>query len=498
MKKVLLSILTLLVAFTSCDDTTGTIGGSLTDLSDKLDITTAVYGVSTESVVADSVLARSSSGYLGKVLDPETDSYVTCNYMSQLHSFSDKVFPPKDSICSIADGEIIADSCIMIVSFKSWYGDSLAAMRCTIHELERPMEEDQKYYSSFSPLANGYIRKAAGSIHKSKNYAVINMELEENDRSNSSYIPYFTISLNDPYTDRNGKTYNNYGSYLLQKYYTNRASFDNSYDFTHDICPGFYYETTGGVGSMLNVYVTQLNVYYRYSVNGKAVTGISNFSGTEEVLQKTSITQDKSKIQSIADEGDHTYLKTPAGIYTRVTLPIDSVLRDYSVKNGYVLRKDSINTARMTIKRLNSQNNGNYTFAAPQTLLVVPDTMKNEFFTNRMVADYRKTFLVSYSSTENGYVFGNISSLISNLAKDKLNYINAHPGMTSDEYDSKFPNWNKVVLVPVKTSYNSTSTSQVLSKVTNDMSLGSTRLEGGKDNPGSIKLNVIYTKFQGK
>ena len=54
-------------------------------------------------------------------------------------------------------------------------------------------------------------------------------------------------------------------------------------------------------------------------------------------------------------------------------------------------------------------------------------------------------------------------------------------------------NWNKVVIVPVTVTTNSSN--QII-KVVHDMSLTSTRLVGGDDNPnGPIRLSVVYSKF---
>ena len=53
----------------SCDDTTDTIGGSLTDNVDKLEISTDTFQVETRSILADSVLSRSVTGYLGSLHD---------------------------------------------------------------------------------------------------------------------------------------------------------------------------------------------------------------------------------------------------------------------------------------------------------------------------------------------------------------------------------------------------------------------------------------------
>jgi hypothetical protein len=56
-------------------------------------------------------------------------------------------------------------------------------------------------------------------------------------------------------------------------------------------------------------------------------------------------------------------------------------------------------------------------------------------------------------------------------------------------------NWNKAVLVPVDVNFN-TSNTQSFQQLTHQMSVTSTRLVGGSENPnGPIKLSVIYSKF---
>ena len=75
--------LSLSVAFTACDDTTDTIGNSLTDTSDLLDVATATFDVSSSSFTVDSVLSRNTTGYLGKIRDPESGNYITGDFMAQ-------------------------------------------------------------------------------------------------------------------------------------------------------------------------------------------------------------------------------------------------------------------------------------------------------------------------------------------------------------------------------------------------------------------------------
>ena len=80
----------------------------------------------------------------------------------------------------------------------------------------------------------------------------------------------------------------------------------------------------------------------------------------------------------------------------------------------------------------------------------------------------------------------------------KTKYIAAHPGTTNEQYEALFPNWNKAIIIPVTTkiiavdSYGNTK----LIRVAHDMSISSTKLIGGKDNPNAIKMSCIYSKFQ--
>lgn len=498
MRRFFFPIVALVIALSSCDDTTEGIGGSLVHSSDMLDIVTATYNVSTESVVADSVLSLSTLGYIGKVKDPETNAYITCNYMTQFHTLEGyELFPPDSMTFKGEDGKVYADSCEIIVSYNKFYGDSLALMKLTLHEMERPMEENKDFYSSFSPAKNGYLR--TDGIHKSKSYTLADQSLN----IGNDYVPYFKIPLNEPYTDKDGVTYNNYGTYIMQKYYSNPKSFASSYDFLHDVCPGFYIESSNGVGSMTYVYATQLNVHYKYNIKVKenkdsTIHYTSNFSGTEEVLQFTDVSQDAEQIKELASDGTCTYLKTPAGIFTRITIPVDEVMRDMSYPSSYKLRDDTLSTARMSLKCYNDETTSLYRLPAPSTLLVLVDTLKYDFFAEGKVADSRKSMLVSLSTNDKSYTFSNLSSIITTLAREKQAYISQHSGMTSEEYNLKFPNWNKLLLIPVKTNYATVGQQSMLTKVTHDMSLGSVRLVGGKNNKDTIQLSVIYSKFRNK
>ena len=250
----------------SCDDTTDTIGQSLIENGDAIEIATDSFIVSTRSVIADSVLSRNVTGYLGKIRDPETGAYVTGDFMTQFHVVEGyDTFMKRDSIMSKWNGDISADSCELIFQYSSFYGDSLASMNARVYEMDKPMTEGLNYYTNFNPMTEGFIRK--NGFLADKAYSIANLSLPTSDRYASGYIPYFSVPLNDPYTDKNGVTYNNFGTYLMRQYYEHPEYFKNSVAFANHVLPGVFIKYESGLGSMAYISSVRLLTYYKYHQN---------------------------------------------------------------------------------------------------------------------------------------------------------------------------------------------------------------------------------------
>lgn len=480
MKTIIYTVIAIISCITiaSCDDTTDSIGNSLTDNMDMLKVTTDTFNVATRSIVADSVLSRSTTGYLGKIRDIETGNYITGDFMAQFSTLENYKLPEKDSIISLQDGEVIADSCSIRLFYTDYYGDSLATMNITAYEMNEPMKEGVKYYSNFDPIAEGLIRNDGMKVNKT--YTLTDLSISDEDRADeSSYTPNIKINLNKPYTDKNGVTYNNYGTYIMRMYYEDPDRFKNSYNFIHEVCPGFYFKTNDGIGSMAYITVSQLNIYFRY-LNDSTYVGTTSFSATEEVLQTTNISNDKQNIADLANDNTCTYLKTPAGIFTEITLPVDEITENHS--------NDTINTAKISLTRINNNTHDEYSLSAPSTLLMIPKDSLYTFFENGDNVDYKKSFIATYSSSTNQYTFNNISGMITYMADIKKKGL-----AENSNWLSEHPDWNRVVVIPVSVTTNSSS--QIV-KIVHDMSLTSTKLVGGSENPYEpIKINVIYSKF---
>lgn len=488
----ILRLLTVLViaalTFAACDDTTEGIGGSITNKIDNINISDSAFNVTTKSIVAGAVLSRNNTGLIGKMKDPETGNYVKGDYMTQLSVLPTFSVDTLDYIKQANNGSIEADSCYLLVSYNASYGDTIAPMKVTAYEMTKPMSEDQEYYSDYDAF-----KAEAGWVSENNQHWSSNYNL-----SNTSDVKNFKIYLNKEYK-KGGKTYKNYGSYIMQTYAEHPEYFKTNYKFLHNVCPGFYIKNVGGTGNMAKIWNTELIFYWtRHKTINKDSTAVSigynRFDGTEEVLQLNKIENDTKNLEQLAskDQEKCTYLKSPAGIFTEVTLPIEDIMKGHE--------KDTLNTATISFPRLNNDNEDNpYNFATPSTILMVQKDSLKSFFEKSKLADNRTSYTASYSSTgtyKNAYTFQNIANLVSAMYKNK----------------GKGENWNKVVLVPVNVITTTQGYTTVISKINHDMSLASTRLIVGTDDPnkdyttdektgkkvasGPIRIKVIYSKFK--
>jgi len=475
------------LTFAACDDTTDNIGNSITNDVDNINITSNVFDVESQSIVSGPVLSRNNTGLIGQVKDPETGSYVEGDYMTQFGVLSSFGVDTLQYIKNANDGKLVADSCTLLVSYKSSYGDTIAPMKVTAYEMSKPMPE-KNYYSDYDAFEEGYVSK--GNFHAGATYNL----------SNNSDSKSFKISLNKPYTDKEGNTWNNYGTYILNTYEKHPEYFKSNWQFLHNVCPGFYLKHTGGIGNVANIWNTEIIFYYTRHKTVKASDGVTDstvvgtswnrFDGTEEVLQVNKITNSQDRLQELANEETCTYLKSPAGIFTELTLPVEDIMKGHE--------NDTLNAATISISRLNNiDNNNKYQFDVPSTILMVQKDSLQSFFENNELNDNRTSYTTTYnkssSGVRNAYTFYNISNLVATMYNNKVQ--NEKKDAT---WADKHPDWNKVVLVPVTLTTSTQNSTTVVTKINHDMALTSTRLVRGTKTNSPIKIKVIYSKFKEK
>ena len=458
---------------TACDDDTSSLG--IYPESDGISNSTAVYELTTRSLAMDSVVAYSMVNYLGSITDPETGADISADFAAQFYTFENYKFPSanlmlgEDENHVTKKGIVQCDSCEVRLYFDKYYGDENNPMKLEVYELSRDnlLNDDSVYYTTVDLVR--FLPENAKPI-ASRVFTPKDFNLSSVTLNSTSYTPNICITL--PKT---------IGQRMMDKYYENPNFYRDSYHFIRNVFPGLYFKTTNSNGTMLAVYVGALNLYYRFGdelVEDSVYNGLTRFAATPEVVQSTHFSNEDMD-QLVADN-TCTYLKTPAGICTEMTLPIDRLFAGEHAT-------DSISMASVTLTRYNKPQD-KYQLGIPGELLMVRKADATAFFHNHRVADNRTSYTTAFNTLYNTYTFNNIGRLIAYCKHEKMTKAREE-GITEDAWAAQHPNWNKVLLIPVVTSSN---TSGLQVSVNHDLSLNSIRLVGGNT---PIQMQVVYSKF---
>ena len=463
----------------SCTEDTGTLG--VYPQQDAISTSTASFGVLSNNLLNTVVSANSTACFLGKVIDPETDEAITATFAAQFHSFEGYTFPNREDIVTDDDGHL-CESIELRLFIKSVFGDKNNPMKLEVWPLSK--DDDKLLKESTTLYTNTdlwqFVDDSNGPV-ATKVFTATDYIMSEAERESSTYSDNVRIVLPQEIGDD-----------IMNAYYNDPNSFRDSYHFIRNVCPGYLFRIVSGTGTMLNLEVSTMNINFSYKdENSNTVDALCRFAATPEVIQSTQF--ESSNLDMLIGNEEYTMLKTPAGICTELTLPIDDIYKGHE--------NDSITRASITLTRINNQDedalNDDYALGIPQNILLVRKQNLNDFFAKHQVSDSQQSFTTSFFSTYNCYTFDNISRLISYCQHEKQAGMEAE-GLTEEEWKAAHPDWNHVVLVPVTiaTAVDSYGYNTQVS-VTQDLSLCSTKLVRGTEaNP--IKMQVIYSRFAGR
>ena len=447
----------------SCDDATTGIGDSTIAAGDSIPAGSAIYNVHTRSILADSVYARTSTAYLGKYTDPQFGEF-SADFIAQFNCTDNFEFP--ETVQEITGIK-------MRMFYDGFFGDSLNAMRMQIDTLDKviPEKELSTFYTSVDPTqyynenSNPVARKAFAARGTSANDSTI---VSYDSYGNATYYSYYWQDVKLPLT---------LGQHMFNKYKADKNNYKNAEAFIKNVLKGFYVHCTHGDGTILYINDMQLHLNFKYlieSSSGKVdslVNGSTIFAATKEVIQANHF-QNSDRLKELVEEKDYTYLKTPAGIFTEVTLPIEEIAEMHM--------RDTLNAASITFTRYNEKSESKYPMGIPQTLLMVRKCDMHKFFEKNETYDDQTSFIAQYvgsSETANTYSFPNISPLITQCINEK-------------QASKNDADWNKVVLIPVKTETDSNGS---IIGLKSNLDMESACLVGGEKNP--IKMQILYTTF---
>ena len=500
------TLLATLAVLIGCDDNTGSLGMDMLPPSDGMASHTVSFDVRTESVPAESVYAKSSTGYIGRFSDPDF-GYYESGFLTALNCTENFTLPDvyketewdTQGNATKASGIMTGDSVTrvqLVVYYDEWFGDSLNACRMSAYELHSALDYDNRY-TDVNPRdyydEDGLLGRKAYSAYDT---TVPDSVRNATDSSgNPLYMPsvFFTLPNKEFGEDRILKPYRDPATHHY---------FDNSQNFIDNVFKGVYLTTDQGDGTILYVYRVdlqmQFNFFYVNDTTGvklKKKDGTDStyystntvFSSTKEVTQLNHFLN-SDKLQERINEKGWTYLKSPAGIFTQATLPYDEIHSQ--------LANDTLNGARLTFTNYRQENKHDFSMEAPASVLLVRKQDYKAFFENNEVTDNITSYIATRTSGSNQYVYSNIARLVSTCVQEKEKArAAAGDAWNEEQWMQEHPDWDKVLLIPVSVSYDTSGSSQRIIGIQHDLQPGFTKLQGGPEGE-SLKLEVTYTRFQ--
>ena len=383
-KNSFLLLLCLLVCW-GCYDDLGQIGSGIQPEDDLIVVYADTFTFSARTIQTDSVYVRSSISLLGEVYDPFYGS-IKSSYLCQFYS------PPQNQpFPSIVINDKI-DSVTLKIVFPSWIGDSLTMMQAAVYPVKDDNPLSLQTYTHIN--INDYVDLNNPSWIAKKSYTAHNTAIPDSlQRQLFIRLPDFI-----------GETFYN----ASKKSEAEGNPFVNQSKF-NEFFPGLHVRTIGGIGNILNISKTLLNFHYKTTITNEDgsktdTTVVTSFSATSEVIQLNKV--ENYDLDQLLNDKTAAYLKTPAGVYTVVGVPVKSIKEE---SKGQLL-----NNVTFNIKTYPREIKDGYKLSAPPYLLMLPKDSMIGFFEKKSLTDSEASFIAPFDSTQLTYNFGNISAFIKN------------------------------------------------------------------------------------
>lgn len=453
--------------------------------SDELTVFSGTYTAVSRSVVIDfPLLSKSAKCYLGRYTDPETGTFTDAGYITEHLCVEDFMFPDSvlgldkfhfsDEIMKQAEGSRYYSANLRLY-YTELFGDSTNSLKVEVWPLVHKLNSGSKYYYDTDPST---LIDTSSQPLVSVTVSPIDFVVDDSIRKKTkNYYNNILIPLPD-----------SYAKYILDTYYAEggRKKFADTPSFIDNVCKGFYIKCVQGDGTIVTVDKTRLDIYFKHLLKSSAGTdslasSFASFVGNEEVQQVSCFkTTGLDKLLSSSDE---TFLKTPYGILTEVTLPIDSITNNAT----------TVNAASVLFKRKNPAVQP-YIVKAPSTIVLLRKKDVSTFFDKVSNVNNITSYAATLNTSLNEYSFSNISPLIMTCSNDRKKWLK-EKGLNDDSegraaYAAEFPDWNKIVLVPAVAQTDATN--NILYYDLNQ-SVNCARLKGGPDGD-PIEIKVIKSR----
>lgn len=370
----------------SCDETSSTIGSSLTGSDVTINIDSA-FTVTGNTVRVENIRPKSNTFLLGK-LAIENYGCLSSEIVTQ--------FLPSTQLDTANYSYQNVDSLYLTLRYAigDFIGDSVAPMGLTVYPLTKMLPSSIS--SDFNPT--GY--------YDSKPLATTTYNTLNSSNPANSSGTYREIQVKLP---------TELGKDIFRSFEENPANFANGTVFSENVFKGLYLKSSFGSGRMTGISSTSLVFFLSRIIEGEEKNDTTYATHqymlvTPEVVSNNDLNYDMSPtLTNLYNEGKN-LLVAPAGYEMEVKLPAKEIVDKY-LSTGKSL--SVLNNLTMTIPCDTIENNASVT--PPPYVLLVLKKDRDEFFAKNKLTDNKTSFYATYSATTGGYSFSNMRAYLQNL-----------------------------------------------------------------------------------
>lgn len=392
---LIIGILSGAFFLSSCDDDLKPVGGSIRPGEDGSNVQVDTFQIKAETLVMDGIYARTTTAMLGEMYDPLYGK-LKSDYLTQFYCEEGFEF-----LAEPIDGKI--DSVKVFLFYNNWYGDSIAPMVAEVYKVTKDLQRN--FYSNFDPTQ---YYNPQEDLLGTKAYTP-----RDFSRTDSAW----NADISNSYYHALGVDLPKYiGQDIYDATLNDKEVFANQ-DAFNEFFKGLYITTnSNSIGNLLPISETQLYFYFQSEVNTTTtagndtsyiVTAYQTMISTKEIIQLNRYENDEDRLKELTELEDYAYVKSPAALYTQVTVPTASANLVDKIEGR------TMNSFQFSIK-IAQEDEWDDALSPPSLLMLIPkDSLEAHFEKNRLIDD---SSILAYGGTyvpsTRTYSFGNIANMI--------------------------------------------------------------------------------------
>lgn len=467
---VILYLFAILCYLPSCKDDVHSAGQGVLDEDDAIVVMADTFPIISMIDSCEAILSQADSFLLGEM---ETDyGLIQASILTQFACPEGYAYPTN----------AVVDSICLFMYYSSWVGDGHAPLAVNAYLMDKGTFHYSGKYPTNIPIE--YYCTKEKNVLNNHRIVVASEKLDSVANSNGIYVPMLRIRLDDKFMN----------DFWQIQTFTDQDSFNEQFK-------GMLIETSFGSSTILNISDIALGVFYHftYSKAGRdtTVNDIKAFYANSEVRTVNHLAY-QGKAQWVEDlkkdSNTYNYIVSPAGVYTRLTFPMEKIatmiehtLSD-TLKDGTIKKKHPyVNKAEVQIHVENiydgtSTKDRNDWLQPSDYMLLIREQSMDRFFNKKELPS--DTCALLSALTQGVDSAGNTIYYYSYDLSDFL-----HNQLRQDSLSHDL----NMMLVPVTVGTSTSSNASIsISSVKQRQTMSATKIKSAQN---GMNLKLVYSGF---